>query len=208
MKIEILQRIKALGGNIDRVQGKSLQADLLSITFDTVLYPRPQDAPWATADEQEPICDLGELINVNEALFKRDKAAFYQMIIDHYYCLTEEGYGQTFWQPLLFTPFKAGTDDYQEWHDLFSSDKYVNLSEFEQVTGDKTPDFLQLFYSYGFPDRYYICLSDPNPENPTVFGTDREAFFLEVSNEGTLEDFLHSFMTKEELIAIIKKEIE
>ena len=70
------------------------------------------------------------------------------------------------------------------------------------------PDFIQVFYSYGFPDNYYICLSDPNPENPTLFGTDHEEYFREVTNEGNFEDFLNTFMTKDELLEIVKKRIE
>jgi hypothetical protein len=70
MKKEILEQIKKLGGNIDNVKGNSLQEDLLSITFDTVLYPRPEDTPWASAEEQEPIYGIGDFVNENEALFK------------------------------------------------------------------------------------------------------------------------------------------
>ena len=45
MKKEILEKIKQLGGNIDNVKGNSLADDLLSITFDTVLYQKPEDTP-------------------------------------------------------------------------------------------------------------------------------------------------------------------
>lgn len=41
MKIEILKRIQALGGNIDQIKGLSLIDDLQSITFNTVLSERP-----------------------------------------------------------------------------------------------------------------------------------------------------------------------
>jgi hypothetical protein len=51
-------------------------------------------------------------------------------------------------------------------------------------------------------------LSDPNPENPTVFGTDHEVFFSELTNEGNLDDFLNRFMTKNELIEIVKDKLE
>ena len=52
---KILTRIQALGGDISQVKGTSLADDLLAITFDTVLYPKPQDTPWAKAEDTEPI---------------------------------------------------------------------------------------------------------------------------------------------------------
>lgn len=207
MKIEILEKIKQLGGNIEKVKGNSLAEDLLSITFDTVLYQRPEDTPWQNAEQAEPIYGIGKFINENEKLFKADKQALYDKIIEKYFRLTDEGFGQVFWQPRLFTPFKEDTDDYKEWFADFTDDD-TDLSEIIKVTNDKTPDFIELFYSYGFPDNYYVCLSDPNPENPTLFGTDHEVYFREVTNEGNLEDFLNTFMTKNELLEIVKKRIE
>jgi len=207
MKKEILDRIKQLGGNIDNVKGNSLLEDLQSITFDTVLYQRPTDTTWATAEEEEPIYGIGDFINENEALFKENKEAFYDKIIQKYFKLTEEGFGQMFWQVYPFTPFKKGTEDYNEWNDDLTDDE-IDLSEIIKVTNNPTPDFILLVTSYGFPDNFYITLSDPNPENPTLFGTDHEVFFREVTNEGNLEDFMNTFMTKEELLEIVKKRME
>ena len=65
MKQTILNRIQALGGDISKVKGTSLSDDLLAITFNTVLYPKPQDTPWAKADEKEPIYGLGEWVDAN-----------------------------------------------------------------------------------------------------------------------------------------------
>jgi len=207
MKKEILEQIKKLGGNIYNVKGNSFQEDLQSITFDTVLYQRPTDTPWATAEEEEPIYGIGDFINQNESLFKEDKAAFYDKIIQKYFRLTTEGFGQVFWEASPFTPFKEETLDYAEWNCDFTDDE-TDLTEIIKVTNDLSPDFVLLFTSYGFPDSYYIALSDPNPENPTLFGTDHEVFFREVTNEGNLEDFLNTFMTKEELLEIVKRRIE
>lgn len=97
-------------------------------------------------------------------------------MIQEYYQLTEEGRGQSFWQPTLFTPYKEGTADFNEWNDDFLDDE-IDLKAIIQLTDNPEPDFLQLFYRYGFPDHLYICASDPCPENPTLFGTDHE-FFL------------------------------
>ncbi|MGS2760928.1 hypothetical protein [Sinomicrobium sp. M5D2P9] len=206
MKKGILEKIKKLGGNIDNVKGNSLADDILSITFNKVLYPKTiEDTPWQTADNVEPIYGIGEFIN--EERFKTNKQMLYDKIIDKYFRITDEGYGQVFWQPRLFTPFKEGTEDFEEWNSYFT-DEGTDLSEVIKVTNDKMPDFVEVFYSYGYPDSYYICLTDPNPENPTLFGTDHEVYFREVTNEGNLEDFLKTFMTKDELIEIVKKRIE
>lgn len=207
MKTEILERIKQLGGNVDNVKGSSLKDDLLAITFDTVLYQRPVDTPWASAEEEEPIFGIGDFIDENTELLKTDKQNLYDKIIDKYFRLTEDSYGQSFWQPALFTPFKEGTADFEEWNSDFIGDD-TDLSEIIKVTNDKTPDFLQLFYTYSYPDNFYICLSDPDKENPTLFGTDHTVFFREVTNEGTLEDFLNTFMTKDELLEIVRKQLE
>ena len=178
---------------------------MLSITFNTVLYLRPKDAPWA----QEPVWGIEDFVQDNWELFKSDKEAFYAKIIDKYFRLTEEGQGQVFWTVQLFTPFKEGSEDFDEWNDWFEGEiADANLEEIHKIIDERKPDFIQLFHSYGYPDQYYICPSDPNPENPTLFGTDHEQFFIKISNEGNLEDFLQKFMTKDELLEIIKNKIE
>ena len=72
MKQEILDRIQALGGDISQVKGTSLAEDLSAITFNTILYEKPEDTAWARADEEEPIylwfrrlgrCSYGALQN-------------------------------------------------------------------------------------------------------------------------------------------------
>lgn len=205
MKKSILNRIQLLGGTINNLKGGSLLEDIQSITFDTVLYQRPTDTPWAKAEDEEPIYGIGDFIAQNIETFKEDPQKLYDQIADKYYRLTEEGFGQMFWVAQLFTPFKEGTDDFNEWNDDFIDEDEVDLKEVFEFTNDQKPDFIQLFYNYGFPDHFYICLSDPNPENPTLFATDHEVFFSEVSNKGTLEEFLHTLMTKEELIELVKK---
>lgn len=209
MKKEILDRISQLGGDISQVKGQMILDDLLSITFNTVLYKRPVDTLWAKAEEEEPIFGLGEFIEQHQELVETNREALYQKIITHFYQNTEEAYGQTFWQPVLFTPFKEGTADYDNWYEgYFDDETLVDLSEVEKVTGTRTGDFLQLFYSYGFPDQLYISLDDPEKENPTVFGTDHEVFFGEITNEGALEAYFNQFMTRDELIEIVAKALD
>lgn len=208
MKPQILQRIKALGGDISNVKGVSLAEDILSITFNTVLYERPTDAPWSKATDIEPIFGIDDFIDEHEDLLNNDRQALYGKIIEKYYCLTEEGYGQVFWVGLMFTPFKKDTFDFDEWHTTFIDPDEVALQEIIEYTNDSSPDFIQLFYSYGYPDHLYIVSSDPNPNNPKIFGTDHELYFKEVTDEGALEEFLNKFMTKEELLRIVKDKIE
>ncbi len=207
MNQKILFRIKQLGGNIDNIRGNSLQEDVQAIRFDTVLYQRPEDTPWQTAEQAEPIVGIEKFLSENKELIHENEEAFYNKLINQYYRITEEGYGQLFFTNKLFTPFREGTADFDEWNTDFAEDDLVDLNEVYELTNDPTPDFIQIFYSYGFPDHYYVCLSDPNPENPTLFGTDHEVFFGEVTNEGSLEDFLNTFMTKEELIALVRKRV-
>ncbi|MCW3467845.1 hypothetical protein [Chitinophaga nivalis] len=208
MKQEILDRIQLLGGNIDNAINKPLLQALQAITFNTVLYPKPKDTPWQIAEEAEPVYGIAAFINEHAALFQQDKTAFYKKIIAHYYVTTEEGRAQVFFRNDLFTPLKAGTADYDEWNSDFNDPEMVDLHEVVELTGDTQPDFIQIAYSYGFPDHYYVCLSDPDQENPTVFGTDHEVFFKEITSYGNLETFFNNFLTPDELVAMIRKRLE
>lgn len=208
MKREILERIAELGGDIRNVKGESLAEDLMSIKFNTVLYPRPTDTAWSKAEDTEPIYGLMDFIDENYELLENDRPALYEHIIETFYRLTNDPHGQMFWTAQLFTPFREGTADYDEWHEDFENGEITDLSEITKFTNDPRPDFIEILYSYGFPDNYYIALSDPDPDNPTLFGTDHEVFFSEVSNEGRLEAFLKRMMTADELIEILRRRID
>lgn len=210
---EILARINALGGDTRRVTGASLADDLASITFDTVLYPRPEDnLPWATGDDEESIYGLDGYIAEHAATLAASPETFYREMLAHFYCFTDEAYGQDFWIAEPFTPYQVGTSDHDEWADEFENpdpdDEYaVNLTPIIEHTGCARPDFIRLFYRYSYPDNLYICLQDPKPENPTLWGTDHELFFTEISNEGSLKDWLNRYMTQDELLAIVQTAI-
>jgi len=198
MKREILERIEELGGNISSVVGKSLAEDLCSITFDTVLYRKNVDTPWSNADDEEPIEGLGDFVDENIELYKKDKDVFFNRLYEKYFILTEEAYGQYFWSGEMFTPFREGSTDFEEWNDFFNDDLH-SFKEIFDVTDNKDPDFVHLFYGYGYPDCIYVVSQDVNSENPTVFGTDHEEWFIEVDVEGDLEKYLQRFWTKKEL---------
>ncbi len=202
MKKEILDRIQALGGNISNVRGTTLKEDIQAITFNTVLYRKPEDTAWAKAEQTEPIYGIGEYVDKHRAQFKKDKDTFYQELLSYYYCLTDEGRGQTFFQNELFTPFTEGTSSYDEWSGEWKEEEWKKI-----IKGEKM-ELIQIGYDYSFPDHLYVCLTDPNPENPVVYGTDHEEFFDKISIEGTLEEYFNRFMTQDELLAIIKSKLE
>lgn len=207
MKREILERIEELGGNISSVTGKSLAEDLCSITFDTVLYRKNVDTPWSNADDEEPIEGLGDFVDENIELYKKDKDVFFNILYEKYFILTEEAYGQYFWSGEMFTPFREGSTDFEEWNDFFNDDLY-SLKKIFNITDNKNPDFVQLFYGYGYPDCIYAVSQDVNSENPTVFGTDHEEWFIEVDVEGDLEKYLQRFWTKKELREYMEHRID
>lgn len=205
---QLLQRIQALGSNISQIKGESLFEQLSTITFNSVLYLKPTDTPWANTDEEEPIYGLAEFIDQYSTLITTNQEMLYQKIIEHFYQLTDEPHGQLFWEPTLFTPFLKGSDDFIEWNDLFVDVSEVNLQKIIEHTKTTTPAMIQLFTSYGYPSHYYCCLEDPHTDNPTLFGTDHTEFFQDISNEGSLLEFLNRCMTPTELISIVKKALD
>lgn len=204
MEQDILSRISELGGNVNHSQEKTLVGILLNVTFDTVLYRRPKDTPWQHKHETEPIAGMDKFIMDNDKLFKQNEAEAFDKLIAHFFSLTEEPHGQFFWSPRLFTPFTEGTADYEIWNEELSETQ-INLPGIFPSINTSTPEFLQLFYSYGYPDHYYVSINDNNFDNPVVLGTDHESFFDEVTNESNLHDFLSSFMTKDEVIERTKR---
>lgn len=81
MKKEIVNRIKQLGGNVANIKGVSLQEDLCAITFSTALYQKPEDTPWQSDKDTEPIEGLGDWVDENMELFNSDRKAFYKKMV-------------------------------------------------------------------------------------------------------------------------------
>ena len=69
-------------------------------------------------------------------------------------------------------------------------------------------EFISIVYSYGYPDEYFVCLTDPNQSNPTVYSSDHEVYYSEIDNEGTLEEFLKRYWTKSEFLIAIKEYLQ
>lgn len=193
MKQEILLQIQKLGGNIDKVKGKSLQEHLQSIEFKQPLYPN---------DFGDELFGVDEFYSNNLHLYSIDKKVFYDNLLDHFFSDHEIPYGQSFYRNFLFTPFKKDSADFNE------LDGLVDEHEIRETVNAGNLEFICICYSYGFPDQYFVCLTDPIPENPTVYGTDHEVFFQEINNEGTLEEFFKRFLTKDEFLKSVEHYIE
>lgn len=105
---------------------------------------------------------------------------------------TEISYPRITFQSMLFTPFTEGTADYAEWHNQ------LDEKEIQSVIGLSDLRFLYIGESNGFPNHYFICMSDTNKDNPTVYTTDHETFFSEIEVMGTLEDYFNFLVSQEE----------
>lgn len=191
MKQQILNRIADLGGDISQTKGQSLIDDLQKITFKEVLhFKRPDDEPFYSGFYEE-------FYEVNQDLSDNTEQFIDKAISEHYISADDDdtAVGQSFWQTQLFTPLTPNTPDYDEWVGNFDES---NFAQFLEVTDGQAPEFLIFIYSYRYPDHYFICTNDINSDNPTVFGTDHEVYFEEITNKGSLLDFLNNFMTKQE----------
>lgn len=196
MKKEILDRFVELGADISQLTGESLSKDLQSLRFQNFLFDE---------DYLDVGCEqVDEFLEENEELFEKDLDQFYAEVTDYFWKYRDntppdETYlGQIYYKGSLLSPYDKSSDDFDEWNDWFETK--ADLSEIRLVVGDiEELSFVNIFGSHGFPDDYFICLQDPNTDNPTIFGTDHEVFFIEVENYGTLEEFLGAMLTKEEL---------
>jgi hypothetical protein len=199
LKQTILGKIQRLGGTTDKVQGISLLKDLQAIKLEQPLYPKDTYG--------EELYGVDEFFAKHQKLYLKDKPAFFERLLKTFFAKNQPPRGHMVYLGKPFTPLKKGSKDYKEWQDDFEDEDAVDLSEIKELTGEERPDFVQIASSFSYPDSFYVCLSDPKPSNPTVFGTDHEMFFLEVTNEGTLEQFFQKFLTQAEFLKIIKKHL-
>ncbi|MEZ6056450.1 MAG: hypothetical protein R3C01_07070 [Planctomycetaceae bacterium] len=186
MDAEILTRLQELGADTSLVDNDASLVDQLgSIRFRQVLF-----------HDSWECYGIREFLEQHEDLYKSDQEAFVEELLDSLLADDDEPRGQMFWRHVLFTPLTPGSDDHKEWDDYFDE---LELTEIREVAGNGNLEFIQIIESYGYPDHYYICLSDPNPENPTVFGTDHEEYFSEITNLGTLKEFLDTLLSRSAL---------
>lgn len=192
----ILMRLQMLGGDISQATGDHLIDDLQNIKFKTVLHFKSDNEPFYVGF-------YDNFYRLNHTLARSDPNAFIdKAIMTHYVSVDDEcAVGQAFWQTNKFTPLTYGTADFDEWHDDFEE---MDLSPFLKATKGRPPEFLQILYSYGYPDCFFICLNDDNQSDPMVFGADHEQYFDEVSEEGRLSEFLAKLMSVSESRDVIK----
>jgi hypothetical protein len=198
LKKSILEKVQRLGGTTDKVQGVSLLKDLPAIKLKQPLYPRDTYG--------EELYGIDEFFEKYQKLYVKDKADFFERLLKGFFSKNQPPRGHMVYVGKPFTPLKKGSKDYADWHDWFEDE--ADLSEINNFIDDKVPEFVQIADSFGYPDHFYVCVSDPKPSNPTVFGTDHEVFFIEISNRGNLETFFDQFLTKDEFLAIVQKHLE
>lgn len=192
MNDSIIHKINTLGGITDAVNlDKTFTENWQSIRFNNYLYDKDWD-----------VYGIDEFYRNHAALYKENNEKFYNDLTEHYFSLHDRTYGQYFFKDWMFTPFKPGSEDYEELEGL------VEENELKKTVEGKEMDFVCIFYSYGYPDHYFVCTTDPDQSNPTVYGTDHEVYFDEIENEGSLEEFLDRFMTKEEFREVVKEYLQ
>ncbi|MGG7437987.1 hypothetical protein ACQ7CU_07885 [Chryseobacterium arthrosphaerae] len=192
MNEQIIKKINILGGNTEAVStDKSFAENWQGIRFDHDLYDKDWD-----------VYGIDAFYELHKDVYYNDARKFYENLLEHYFSDHELPYGQYFFRNWIFTPFKENTDDYEE------LDGLVEENEIREVVEGTEMEFICLFYFYGYPDYFFVCLSDPDPSNPTVYSTDHEVYFQEIENEGSLENFLDRFMTKEEFQEVVKTYLE
>lgn len=188
MNDTIINKIKALGGNTDAVdQNKSFMENWKNITFNHYLYDKDWD-----------VYGIDQFYESNKELYQNNQEKFYENLLSHYFSAHDSAYGQYFVKDWMFSPFKEGSEDYEEFEDL------IDAGYVQEVVGVSKPEFICIMYSYGYPDHYFVCTADPDQSNPTVYSTDHEIYFDELENIGSLEKFLDRFMTKEEFKGVVK----
>lgn len=187
MNKQIISKLNILGGNTDTVSvDSSFAENWQNISFDHYLYDKDWD-----------VYGIDQFYESHKDLYHDDSGKFFENLLQHYFSEHENAYGQYFFRKWIFTPFKENTDDYEE------LDGLVEESEIRETVEGSEMEFICLFYSYGYPDHYFVCTTDPDQSNPTVYSTDHEVYFEEIENKGKLEDFLEQFMTKEDFREVV-----
>ena len=192
MNESIVNKIRKLGGNTDAVHtDKNFVENWRSIIFGHHLYDRDWD-----------VYGIDQYYEENSTVYHNDQESFYKELLKHYFSDHELAYGQYFFKDWFFTPFKKDTDNYEELDGLIEEHEVKKMVEGSEM------DFICIFYFYGYPDHFFVCTTDPDQTNPTVYSTDHEVYFQEIENEGKLENFLDRFMTKEEFLETVKEYLE
>lgn len=178
--------IEKLGGSYKPPKKPSLAMNMSAIRFSSGLYFRD----WDGNGIDSFLNDHPKLLN--ETTTKIADRAEKKLLS------TKSHYGsKALWQCHRLRPFSQ------------EEKEFVDLTEIREYAGDGPLDFLQIVYvDAGYPDQHFICLQDPKPGNPTVFGTDHEVSFQEYYGFTPLSDFLAQFMTPKQFRKSLEEHIE
>ena len=178
LKKEIENRIVELGGTCD-FQGKSLHDDLMSISFEKSFL----DKDFWDGVTDESYKKIEEVGFVSESELK----VYPRIEID----------------PFLYTPFKEGTDDYDDYEEVDNAD-YA-----KSIIGEDIQEFIVIGNSDA--ERWIVCLADKDPDNPTVYKIDMDSPFnkrTRIVVIGTLEDYFNNFLSADEYQKAMEEYVE
>ena len=196
MQKVVINRLEKLGAKIRETKSDTLKAQIKAISFLHPLY-----------DKEDENYGVEELIEKHRKLCDNNRESFYDML-EAYFFKRNCPDGQFTWIGKHFAPLTEGSKDYKEWASWFDDSDSVNLGEIRNVAGDGDLEFMQIMHSGGYPDYIFVCLQDPKPKNPTVFGTDHEVFFGKIGNYGKLSDYLKQFGDRRQIRKLLKEHVE
>lgn len=191
MTVEIIQRLTALGAVGIEKNNADFQTFWHPILWDQFLYSKD----WN-------YYGLEDFYKENQNLHQLDRKEFNKKLINYYFTPSENYFGQHRKIFDLFAPFNPLNKNFGELDGLIESDELRELVEGNEL------EFIKLFHTETYPNLYFVCTSDPNPENPIVYTTDHETFFQEIEAEGNLADFLNHYLTKDEFLVYVEEYIK
>ena len=176
----ILKRVVQLGG-AHGVADLEMEAAIRGLNF---------PAPLLGGDE------------VDDAISQEDATLWLTVEPEQFFKSIPRGFKPFFFRTFenhYFKPFTEGSSDQGAWGDL--NEEYFR----QQVTGP-TLGFIEIgCWEGGYPDLFYVCLSDPDPSNPQVYATDSDCSWETIKQEGQLLAFLDRFQTPSQLRATLQR---
>ena len=175
---ELQNRITELGGT-SNFQGESLYYDLMSISFSKSFLDKDF---WdgVTDESYKKIEEIGFISESELKVYPRIEI-----------------------KPFLYTPFKEGTDDYEDGYML------DNIDYAKSIIGEDIQEFIVIGNSDA--ERWIICLADKDIDNPRVYKIDMDSPFSEWTGivvMGTLKDYFNSLLSVDEYIKAMEKYVD
>ncbi|KAF5274312.1 hypothetical protein FQA39_LY18730 [Lamprigera yunnana] len=65
---------------------------------------------------------IDQFYESNKELYQNNQEKFYENLLTHYFSAHDSAYGQYFVKDWMFTPFKEGSEDKEEFEDLIDED--------------------------------------------------------------------------------------